>query len=176
FASATTGQGILGSIPGSGKVIAGVFFGIFENFAVVARSLELLPVYDYRLTPHCMVPQCALLPTSSGMKGCRNYDCRARLGFDSWSGKVPITAYFSEIAGSLKLCLVYNNRLTSYYMGLITQSGCTVYSDITYCNGPVHIFIDKLFDCTVGAVAGQLTVMQCVAGSIPVRSKFLCDS
>ncbi|KAF9812939.1 hypothetical protein SFRURICE_016009 [Spodoptera frugiperda] len=42
-ASATAGQGV--SIPGSGKVLLG-FFRFFENFSVVARSLNLCPVYS----------------------------------------------------------------------------------------------------------------------------------
>uniref|UniRef100_A0A2H1WHP0 SFRICE_014433 n=1 Tax=Spodoptera frugiperda TaxID=7108 RepID=A0A2H1WHP0_SPOFR len=40
--SATAELGVSGSIPGSGKVLLG-FFRIFENFSVVARSLEMWP-------------------------------------------------------------------------------------------------------------------------------------
>uniref|UniRef100_A0A2H1VKK5 SFRICE_011528 n=1 Tax=Spodoptera frugiperda TaxID=7108 RepID=A0A2H1VKK5_SPOFR len=46
-------QGVSGSILGWGKVILS-FFRFCKNLSVVARCLELCPIYGIRLTPYYM--------------------------------------------------------------------------------------------------------------------------
>ncbi|KAF9800655.1 hypothetical protein SFRURICE_015309, partial [Spodoptera frugiperda] len=73
------------------------------------------------------------------------------------SGKVLLGFFrifkkISVVARSLELCPGYGNRLTPYYMGLITQNGekwvynCTLYSGITCRNVHVHLCRNKRRD------------------------------
>ncbi|KAF9816336.1 hypothetical protein SFRURICE_017126, partial [Spodoptera frugiperda] len=118
--------------PGQTKYLLLSFFRFFEKLSVVARSLELCPVYGNRLTHYYM----GLITQTSPLHGTYYSDYLVdRVVASATAGqgvrfpgqaKNCWTFYrlfenFSVVARSLELCPVYGNRVASYYMGFITQ-------------------------------------------------------
>uniref|UniRef100_A0A2H1VL14 SFRICE_013739 n=1 Tax=Spodoptera frugiperda TaxID=7108 RepID=A0A2H1VL14_SPOFR len=122
-----------------GQSITGLF-RCFENFLVVARRLKLCPLYGNVFTIHYMglitqmVKMTASATAEQGVSGSIPVSVKLLLGF------FRIFENFSVISRSLELCPVYGNRLTPYYMGLITQmvkSECTLGKGINWFLPPL---------------------------------------
>ncbi|KAF9803257.1 hypothetical protein SFRURICE_007103 [Spodoptera frugiperda] len=111
-----------------------------------SRIVPSTCVYDNRLTHYY---------TGCGEK------ISVGLNFD----KMPIlflTHILTESSEGLRRPLLMHDRFEIYITS--TSTAHTYFLDLRY-----------FFDCTVGAVAGQLAAVQRVAGSIPVRNNSLCD-